>query len=316
MDEITADALFAEIQEHFQTAAYRQALDCATLGVQRFPEAFAGFTYFRLCAAARLNDHALLKQTVADSLARGVWYSEFLWRESPSFKPLQGTPEFEALVQANLKARAEHATAGKTPAPLTLAPDTAAPHPTLLVLHGNSSTAQAEVDTWRPAVAQGWLLAMAESSQMNWPGEGVWDDYETARRDVLGYFETLCAGYPVDRDRLVLAGFSLGGQVALRLALEGAIPARGFILHEPYTPAQDPWEERIAAASGRDLRGYFIASENDRGCTLESIQAVADSCVAHGIPCSLKTITDQGHNYPQDFSLYLAEALDFVMGGQ
>ncbi len=317
MNEVTADTFFAEIEEHFRNAAYQQALDCATLGAQRFPAVADGFTYFRMCAAARLNEHALLKQMVADSLEQGVWYSEFLWRESPSFIPLQGMSEFELLVQANLKLRAEQAAAGKAPAALTLAPEQAAPpYPALIVLHGNASTAQAEVDAWRPAAAQGWLLAMPESSQMHWPGHCIWNDYETAKRDVLDYYEALCANYPLDRERLVLAGFSLGGQVALRLALEGAIPARGFILHEPYTPAQDPWVERIVSAPARGMRGYFVASENDQGCTLESIQAVANSCTNHGIPCHLKTITDQGHAYPPDFELHLAEGLDFVMGNK
>jgi dienelactone hydrolase len=43
------------------------------------------------------------------------------------------------------------------------------------------------------------------------------------------HFQVLSEQYPIDRKRVVVAGFSMGGGLAIRLALSGALPARGFV---------------------------------------------------------------------------------------
>ncbi len=155
--EITADSLFSDLIEHFENQAYDEALACATQGAEQFSDRMPTFTYYRMCAAARLDDMALLQQIVDGALAQGLWYSEHVLRISPSFQPLQGQPAFEQLVQANVELQAKQATSEEKPPSLILTPTQPPPYPALLVVHGNNSSAKEEAASWQPAVEQGWL---------------------------------------------------------------------------------------------------------------------------------------------------------------
>jgi predicted alpha/beta hydrolase family esterase len=312
--EITADSLFSDLIEHFENQAYDEALACATLGAGQFPDRMPTFTYYRMCAAARLNDMALLRQIVDNALAQGLWYSEHVLRISPSFQPLQGQPAFEKLVQANVERRAEQSISEEKPPPLIFTPAQPPPYPTLFVVHGNNSSAQEEAASWQPAVEQGWLLGMPESSQVIWHGRYVWDNYDIAKRDILNDYATICAKYAVDNN-IVVGGFSLGAQTVLRMLLEGALPGQGFVFNAPYIPSLEEWEARIAAATVPEgLRGYIVANEEDPTCTVDSIQTLVKKLEAHGVVCKLETIAEPGHFYPDDFAAHLARGLDFITG--
>jgi dienelactone hydrolase len=309
---ITADTLLADLLKHFENQAYSEALACATQGAEQFPDRMPTFIYYRMCAAARLNDMTLLRQVVDNALAQGLWYSEHVLRISPSFQPLQGQPVFEQLIQANIELRAEQSASEEKSPPLMFTPAQSSPYPVLLVVHGNNSSAKEETAFWQLAVEQGWLVGMPESSQVIWRGRYIWDDYDVAKRDILDGYATICAGQAVER-HIVVGGFSLGAQTVLRMLLEGVLPGQGFIFNAPYIPSLEEWDARIAdATASKGLRGYIVANEEDPTCTVDSIRALIEKLEAHGVICKLETIAEFGHFYPDDFAAHLARGLDFV----
>ena len=72
---------------------------------------------------------------------------------------------------------------------------------------------------------------MPQSSQMFWAGGGVWNDESVS--ELEAYYQQLSAEHALDPRRVVLGGFSMGGEIALRAALTSAIPARGFVVFGP-----------------------------------------------------------------------------------
>ena len=143
----------------------------------------------------------------------------------------------------------------------------------------------------------------------------VWNDQEIALREVAEHYATVTADHAVDPGRVLVAGFSMGGETALRAALLGTIPARGFILLGPGGPTidtPDAWLPLIADAAERSLRGYVLRGEQDASIPQDAIRTLVDSLNAHGIPCALEVIPTIRHEYPLDFAPYLARALAFV----
>lgn len=318
MDQENFDQVNAAIQELYQARDYAGALDLATRNADRFPEESARIYYWRISLTARLGDLPRALRLLEAALDSGLWYGETLLRRSPSWQPLQGLPEFERLVQRS------HALQGAEARQLypliTLRPQgecTAGslPCPLLIGLHGNASTAQQSFDFWQPAGTAGWLVAVPQSSQAVWKEAYVWDDLEVARSEVSRHIEALNRQYSIDPDQVVIAGHSMGGEVAIWLALTGAVQARGFIAIAPGGPFMDDlgsWVPFIEQASGRGLSGYFIFGAEDKTILQDNIQTFIDMLTEAGIPCNLEVFPHARHDFVPEFAGALLRGLGFI----
>jgi pimeloyl-ACP methyl ester carboxylesterase len=314
----TFDALSAHLVTLFQSQQYAEALEVANRETPNFPGDRPWGDYWRMCAAARVGDRPLLYQIAEQALADGLWYGETLWRRTPSFQPLQGQPEFERLVAASHEREVQESPPGD-PVLLTRLPDNhSAASPLLVALHGNQGSAEATLPFWQAAVAQDWAVALAQSSQAMYRGAFVWDDLERARADVLAHFERLPGQLAYDANRVVLAGHSLGGLVAIRLALQGEVKVRGFVANGPATPfleAPDELEALLGPARERGLRGYFILGSQDNAINADEIHTLAAKLRAAGLACKLEVVYGPAHAYAPAYDPALKRALAFVDAG-
>jgi predicted esterase len=272
--------------------------------------------YLRSCTTARAGNPEQAVAVIQQAFDKGYWYSEMIMRESPSYATLQGRPEFEQLVEL---ARTRQAEASEEPQLLVVEPEgdrpSEQPYPTLVVLHGNGQTGRVALTAWRPATEQGWLVASIQSSQPSSYNMYVWDNQETAIRDVESQFAQLREQYNLDTNRLILAGFSYGGETALRATLTGTVPSTGFVLLGPggdgfFRPEE--WRSMIEQAKGKGLRGYVLLGEQDSDELRESATTMVRLLNEGGIPCELEMLADLGHAYPQDFGPIIQRALAFV----
>ncbi len=318
MSNLTFSDLRTQMFQLYQKGEYAQALDLVTREASRFPTEALRIYYWRICMASLLGETALALQLLEEALEAGFWYAEAQLREDPDLQPLQGLPGFEQLVEICRKRHAE-AQAQAVPVLLTLQPEGGCqaglqPCPLLLALHANNRTAEYSLGFWRSAVSKGWLLALPQSSQVRRPDGYTWNDRDWAVREIQEHYATLCEQYAIDPDRVVVAGFSLGGELAIWLALSGTIEARGFIAvgpGGPYISEPDDWVPLIEASQGRGLRGHLVVGEQDIFC-YEGTQALAALLKSRDIPCELEVHPNLGHDFPSEFQQSLAQALEFL----
>ena len=311
------DEMQAEAMEHYQAQDYAGALAILTREGDQFPEEAANVLYLRSCMAARVGQPDLALAILEDALNRGLWYGEQVMRESPSWQPLQGRPAFERLA-ALCKERQAAAQIG--PDLRVLEPAQGCPAgeacPLFIALHGNAGAADSAIQGWRAVAEAGWRLVALQSSQVGGVNAYLWNDQETALRETAMQYAELCDRYAVDPARLVVAGFSLGGETALRIVLSESIPAPAFILLGPGGPAMeapDAWLPLIAQGAARGVRGYVFLGERDNAVEQDAARRVVDLLNAHGVPCGLEMLPNLGHAYPADFGPGLARALAFVL---
>lgn len=319
MNDLTFDGLLNRARQLYQEGEYAQALDLLSREASRFPAKAQTLYFWRICLASRMRLTTLAIQLFEEALAAGHWYAETQLRDEEDLQPLQGLPEFEQLVDVS---RERHAVvqAQAVPLLLTLQPEGQCqaglqPCPLLLALHGNNSTAESSVDYWRPAVDHGWLLALPQSSQVGGPDAYIWNDRDWAAREIKEHYATLCEQYAVDPDRVVVAGFSMGGELAIWLALSGAIEARGFIAVAPGGPfMREPgcWNPLVEASQSRGLRGYIVLGEQDAFC-YDGVQALTTQLWSRGIACQLGMHPNLGHGFPPQFQCGLVRALEFML---
>lgn len=303
----------AQLAQHFQNREYAQALELAAREAPHFPDNRPFLDYYIMCAAARLGDHTRVYDMLGTMLTAGLWYGETMLRQSPSFQPLQGQPEFERLVAASLEQQTKD---GLTKSILiTRAPkDQTGAAPLLLALHGNTTSAEATLPFWQAATVQGWLLAVPQSSNAMYKGAWLWDDHDSALADIQPHLDSLRGQF--DSTRVVVGGHSMGGEIAIGLALRGTVGARGFVTIGPGGPLTDEpeqWQPIIESARGRHLRGYFIVGEQDDLILPAKIQILADMLNANGIPAQVERVPGATHDFSPAYEAALGRGLGFVV---
>jgi predicted esterase len=307
---------YAQVMELYRNQAFAEALELLTREGDVFPEEAPTILYLRSCMAARIGQPELAVQLVEEAINRGYWYGEALMRGSPSWQPLQGMPAFEQIA-AICKHREAEAQTG--PAMLIEAPAGGQPadhpRPLFIALHGNGDNARNALACWRPIVSQGWVLAALQSSQIGYTDNYGWFDEERSMREIEEQYTALCEQQAIDAGQIILAGFSMGGAIALRMALQQKIPARGFILLGPGGPPIDTpeaWLPLIQDAAARGLRGCILLGEQDLNIPQDAIRTLAALLNTHGVACQIETIPGLGHGYPPDSGPNLTRALAFI----
>ncbi len=152
-------------------------------------------------------------------------------------------------------------------------------------------------------------------------GRGSFDDYRTPaawastiaryERRVLADLGAVARTRLVDTTRLVVAGFSLGGDLSWAIALRNARLLHGAIVmgsRATYRP--DPGQAQAIAASG--LRLFLTMGDADDRTRQRLARAAAGTLDRWGVPNRFKVLPGAGHE-PAPPEVF-AQALEFVLG--
>lgn len=186
-------------------------------------------------------------------------------------------------------------------------PDGAGPFPLLIALGPRGNIPELDFRDWSPVIKLGWMLALPRSTQMASPISFVWDDREKAFGEIVGHFETLVEKYPVDPNRIVLAGFSQGAARAIELIMSQKVKAHGFIAIVPGTLDQAELEGWATSGVGR---GVLISGGKDP--RYEMFIQIKEIFAKQNIPLMFEHYPDMAHQIPNDFEAMLGRSLDFL----
>ena len=286
---------------------YLDALNVTEQLAVEFPDETATTSFWRVCLLSRAGrtDDAL--RAMSKALEQGLWWSEGQLRADEDLASLQGLPDFERMVT---ECRTRHAAAQRDSKPdvLVRLPEGEPPYPLLIALHARGGSPERDIRNWMPVLQMGWMLAMPQSSQLGSPNSYVWDDMQTARTEVIALVQKLLEEHPIDKARVILAGLSQGGALAIQMCLSNLLPACGFLSVAPGRIAVETLEELIPSARGK--RGYLVVGGRDY--RYEMTTQMHASLNQHGIPCELENHPEMGHAFPKDFDATLTKALRFL----
>ncbi len=302
---MAAEELF---QQYFQRE-YQQALETANRLAADYPEKAVTTYFWRICLTSRLGQTAGALEIMQQAMSEGFWWSEWQLRQDPDLEGLQGLPEFEQLVNLCSERHAEAQSAAR-PELFVRVPEGSGPFPLLIALHGRGSSAAAESRHWEQALGLGWLVALPQSSQLAWPGSFAWDHKEIAEREILAHYNQLLRDYPIERSRVVVAGFSQGAALAIRLVMSASIAARGFLAVVPGTIAAEELDFMARLSQGSRLKGYLVAGGRDQ--RYQSFLQMREILSRYRIPCEIEAHPDMAHEFPPDFDQTLRRALNYL----
>ncbi len=311
MKQMTFQQLTDELMRLYPQGKYAEALDVVERNADQFPEQLARTTFWKMCLLSlcgRTDDVISIFQHGLDS---GLWWSESQFIDT-DLDNVRDLPEFKRLMTESNRKSIEMQTHIE-PARMVLLPDDKTGElPLLVALHGRNGNKDSNLEYWEIARQRGWLVLLPQSRQALYQGGYHWDQNEKGLEDILMHFHEIANAYNIDRNRVIVAGFSQGSGMSIYTALSGKIKAHGFI--GVGTFMLEPDSLLPLARQAQAVRGYFITGEKDQ--TLDKARAIQKILKENNIQLAEEVYPDLGHEFPSDFERTFDNAVDFIFKEQ
>lgn len=182
-------------------------------------------------------------------------------------------------------------------------------YPLLVFLHGSGQDDRGILA--RPRTPAGWFELAPK-------GRGTSNCFsaENAQVDLREVLEVVLAEHPVDRDRIVLAGFSMGGYGVYRTAWERPGRFRGLAVFSGSPDLATRWlgpghpDFRDPATHGpfQGRRLFVFHGTEDRNCPYPATESLVQALVAAGAEVTFVSEAGKGHASPSDATLQRFQA--------
>jgi dienelactone hydrolase len=291
---------------------FEDALHLTEQHMDAFPDQRARTTFWRMCLLSLSGRSAEVMSVFQQGLDSGLWWAEELFADL-DLNAVREMPEFKRLVAESQK-RQEEARKQTQRDQTILLPD--APgrggYPLLIALHGHKGNKESNLEHLEVARQKGWMVLSAQSTQPLFPGSYCWDNPEQGLADVYFYYEQALQNHQIDPQRIVVAGFSQGGGMAIHTALSGKIDVRGFITVASWW--QDPKSLAPQNADAKRIPGYFVIGEKDH--TLDTTREIQKVLKESHIQLGEEVHADLAHEFPSDFEKSFEKAIQFIFTEQ
>jgi predicted esterase len=308
MESITFRELTDQMVALYGQGKFEDALYLIERHVDMFPNQSARITFWRMCLLSLTGRSADVLSVFQHGLDSGLWWAEEMLAD-PDLDAVREMPEFKHLAAISEEKHQEARTDIRRDQIVLLpeAPDSGRV-PLLIMLHGRNGNKESDLDYLEVVRQKGWIIVAAQSTQALFPGSYCWDDPAHGLADVLFYYEQALKHYPIDPQRVLIAGISQGSGMAIHTALSGKIDMRGFIAVASWWP--DPKSLVPQTEAAKRMRGYFIIGEKDYALdTTKKIQKVLKE---KHIQFGEEVHADLAHEFPSDFEKSFDAAIDFI----
>jgi predicted esterase len=186
--------------------------------------------------------------------------------------------------------------------------DESRPAPLIIALHGRGGTTDSIVRAWKDVAQEAGAILVAPSAVLN-AGRGYdWGEVDEAEWVVMNALKQVAEQHKIDKERVVLTGFSQGGYMAFNLGVRHPEEFRGVI------PVGGAYNRSIASPSfiktARKPKFYLMVGADDESA--ESNRRAAKDFEAAGVSVQLKVYEGVAHDFPKERDAELRKALEFI----
>lgn len=300
--------------EAYRRGDYEAALSLAQQMLEvALPNARGPVHYNIACLHALLGHKDEAFEALDRSVAAGMT-DVSVYQRDPDLASLHDDPRWAALLG---RLRELHETVAidpnaqtvRTYVPPGLPPDR--PAPALVVLHPYGGNAEAFLAHWKAASDDLGLVVIAPESPRVVSAEGFrWGSIAETEAIVQAAIERTAKEHPIDTSRIVLAGFSQGGQRALDVGLRhperfaGIVAIAAAGLHTIPPPK---------APQGGGPRILLLVGQADRPEILRGNEQALLELKKAGYTVAGKMYPDLGHALPPNTEAELTGALRWIL---
>jgi len=247
---------------------------------------------------------------------KGYWYSyDYLYGDK-DLEPLRQNIKFSELAEI-CRIREEEDKKNSVPQLKLLKPknmDKQDKQPLLIALHGNQENISLVEDYWNSCLNGHFILALPQSSQVEFSDAYSWEDIEKSSIELKEHYEKILTANDIDKDSIIIGGFSAGARVALYSIFKSYIEVKGCIFVAPWLPEINEWHQLFDISKLKGVRFHIICGEKDEDCldcTLNFVNILKEK----NIPHTLTLVKDLDHDYPNNFNNDLINIMNKLIRG-
>lgn len=306
--------LRARLVELYNTGDYEKGASMIEKNYGRFPEKLAAMSYNMALFCSHLEDYERGLEYLKKAHEGGQWFSIYAFQRD-FWAPYKELPGFEEFIKTNsaMKEKAQKKAEFRMEVALPDSFDSEKTYPLFIAFHGGGENIEAFRPHWKSEkLSEEFIVAYFQSSQVSSMNGFSWQDQEITLKELKAGYEKVCEKYPVNKEEVVIGGFSSGGYGSLVATFFEAFPVRGFIILCPPMPENITAREVIAARE-RGVRGTIITTELDR--RVPDQRKMADLFRENGLQYQFIITPNIGHWYPEDFHRVMDQAIEHIRAG-
>lgn len=305
-----AETLYAEAEQAYEAKNFEQAGD---LFAQSFeaaePESrIAQYASFNAgCSYALAKDKKNANRYAALAYEKGM----FQFDTDTDFDYIKNTRKFKKLVKA-ANAEMESLKSGASLMPKTYLPsnynkDKAAP--LMVLLHGYGGNPTSMIDLYKPlAESKGVILMACRASEISGRNSFYWDfENRTAIEKIRRDIEKVAARFNIDKDNILLSGFSQGGYLCYDFGLKNADLFKGLMP----VAGSVPKEITLSDMAKKDLKLFAFIGLKESPAFLKAYDSLDETLDDLEVPYYLH-YSNIGHQYPENTDDALIKAFDWL----
>ncbi len=315
MKKITYTNLLNRTLEIYMKGDHLGAYNFITENYKGIKGNLAQIYNFRYAIANTAGLEELALKIMSEAIVeKGFWYKYDYLIEDEDLKSLNKFPEFGKLLDMCRKRELEAERDEKSDLKIIVPKKTNEQYkyPLIVALHGDQENIEIIEDYWSSCIHKNCLLALPQSSQIQFSEGYGWKDIEKGVRELKEHYENILEKYNIDSDNIIIGGFSAGGRVALYSILKDIIQVKGFILVAPWLPEIDEWAPLLDKIREKEIKGYVVCGDKDDDC-YECTRRFTDLLGSKKISYELKIIKGLEHDYPDNFNEILPRAIEFIL---
>ena len=314
LKRITYTNLLNRTLEIYMKGDHLEAYNFITENYKGIKGNLAQIYNFRYSIASEAGLEELALQIMREAIVeKGFWYQYNYLIKDEDLKSLSKYKEFAELLDI-CKKRESEAKRNEKPNLKIIVPDKMNEqykHHLIIALHGDQENIEITEDYWISCIDKNYLLALPQSSQIQFSEGYEWKDIEKGSRELKEHYESILEKHNIDSDNIIIGGFSAGGRVALYSILKDIIQVKGFILVAPWLPEIDKWAPLLDKIREKGIKGYVVCGDKDDDC-YECTRRLTNLLGSKKISYELKIFKGLDHDYPGNFNEILPKAIEFI----
>jgi predicted esterase len=310
---------FADYQEMrayfgklYQEKKFAEAAEILENAIDKYPDQLLANSYNLAIVYGYLDRCREGVQVLLKALEQGVFFNKWAF-DRELWNPYRELESFQAVLAGNEKAKQEAQKSAK-PDLLVITPagyDKDRRYPLFIALHGGGGSIAGFKDRWTSdKLENDYIVAFVQSSQVvSMTGFNWTEDIEISKREIAEAFQKVAADYPIDREQVIIGGFSSGGVASLEVAFCNTVPVSGFIALCPARP-ESVTTEAVARARKAGLCGTILTTEMDP--RLAEQKEMIELFKTEGFEHRFIVTPDIGHWFPKDLNEQIDESIDHI----
>lgn len=304
----------AEVVALFQAESFAEAAAILEEALEQYPDHLLANTTNLAIMRMSMEDLEGAVEALFVGLDHDLFYSKYAFL-ADFWAPVRAASRWEDFEARNEMARALAQTEINPRLEVSLPEDydPGRSYPLFIALHGGGENVDLFMPHWTsPLLDREFIVAYPQSTQLvamngfNWT-----EDVGRSLREIEEAYSDVVRRYAVDREEVLVGGFSSGGVASLAVVLQNALDVVGFIALCPAMPDEFTPED-IRAARDRGVRGTILTTEMDG--RVDQQRRMDEIMTQEGLPHEFFVTPNIGHWYPEDLPERIDRAIAHIRG--